>query len=176
MLEIDGRLIMMLDFEAIIERLDARHQLSVAAPPPQEIGIDRERIRIFLAEDSQTIRRQIASTLASGGYTQVTSFSDGKSCWEAIENARNGGQVPCDLLVSDIEMPQMDGYGLCRRVKNDSQLSGVPVFLFSSMISDRTRFRGEDLGADEQITKPQLPQLVEIIDRWAPKLGSRQAA
>ncbi len=176
MLDIDGRLVMMLDFEAIIEQLDARHQLSVAAPPPAELGVDRGQIRIFLAEDSQTIRRQITSTLAAGGYTQVTTFNNGKDCWEAIENARAVNTIPFDLVISDIEMPQMDGYGLCRRIKGDAQLADKPVFLFSSMISDRTRFRGEELGADEQITKPQLPALVEIIDRWAPQLVKKPAA
>lgn len=176
--ELEDQLVMMLDFEAIIEQLDSRHEMSRPVKEAAPIsGVDRSQLRIFLAEDSQTICRQIQMSLASGGYTQVTAFDNGRSCWEAIEAGRgSSGQSPCDLLISDIEMPQMDGYGLCQRVKGDAGLSDLPVFLFSSMISDRTRMRGEALGADEQITKPQLPELVSIIDRWASKLADRRAA
>ncbi|MEG2206242.1 MAG: response regulator, partial [Oscillospiraceae bacterium] len=69
------------------------------------------------------------------------------------------------LLVTDIEMPQMDGHRLTKLVKSDSILKEIPVILFSSLINEEMRVKGKDLGADAQISKPEIANLVTLIDR-----------
>ena len=68
-------------------------------------------------------------------------------------------------IVSDIEMPLMDGHRLTKLIKTDDELKHIPVILFSSLISDELRIKGQEVGADEQITKPEIVELVNIIDR-----------
>ena len=67
--------------------------------------------------------------------------------------------------MSDIEMPLMDGHRLTKLIKTDDELKHIPVILFSSLISDELRIKGQEVGADEQITKPEIVELVSIIDR-----------
>ena len=67
--------------------------------------------------------------------------------------------------MSDIEMPLMDGHRLTKLIKTDDELKHIPVILFSSLISDELRIKGQEVGADEQITKPEIVELVNIIDR-----------
>ena len=74
------------------------------------------------------------------------------------EAAREGKKISSkvDLVISDIEMPQMDGHNLCRRIKEDHVLKTLPVILFSSLITDRLRHKGDTVGADDQISKPEI--------------------
>lgn len=69
------------------------------------------------------------------------------------------------LIITDIEMPQMDGHRLTKLVKSDSRLSRLPVVIFSSLISEEMRIKGKELGADEQLSKPEIGHLVEVMDR-----------
>ena len=69
------------------------------------------------------------------------------------------------MVVTDIEMPQMDGHHLTKLIKTDSELGKLPVVIFSSLIDDQMYKKGEAIGADAQLTKPEIGQLVEAIDR-----------
>lgn len=170
-LEIGERLVLMLDFESVVDQIDPRCLMHADVDlEAADEGFDRSAVRIFLAEDSRLTRQQVQRALTSGGYTNVTTFDNGRDCWTAIE--AGSGTSPCDLLISDIEMPQLDGYGLCRNIKKSPNYASIPVILFSSLISDATRFRGNEVGADEQITKPQLPELVSILDRVIQAAGN----
>ena len=64
-------------------------------------------------------------------------------------------------MVSDIEMPVMDGLNLTHRIKTDPMLKQLPVVLFSSLITDKLRHKGESVGADDQISKPEVTQLAK---------------
>lgn len=68
------------------------------------------------------------------------------------------------LIITDIEMPQMDGHHFTKKVKNNEQLSQVPVIIFSSLITDSLRHKGEIVGADDQVSKPEINQLILKID------------
>ncbi len=70
-----------------------------------------------------------------------------------------------NLIVTDIEMPEMDGHRLTKLVKDDPRLKHLPVVIFSSLIDDQMRVKGEQLGADEQLTKPEIGNLVHVIDK-----------
>ena len=68
-------------------------------------------------------------------------------------------------IITDIEMPIMDGHRLTKLVKSDSELKKIPLIIFSSLVNDEMRRKGESLGADAQLTKPEIGQLVDTIDR-----------
>ena len=68
------------------------------------------------------------------------------------------------VIVSDIEMPKMDGHRLLKLVRSDSRFNDVPFILFSSLISDEMRRKGERLGASGQIAKPEINQVIELLD------------
>ena len=70
-----------------------------------------------------------------------------------------------NLVITDIEMPEMDGHRLTKLIKEDSRLKVLPVVIFSSLINEQMRIKGEELGADEQLTKPEIGNLVHVIDR-----------
>ena len=72
-------------------------------------------------------------------------------------------------MVTDIEMPQMDGHHLTKLIKEDAVLRELPVILFSSLINEEMRRKGEMVGADAQITKPEIANLVALIDRFVLK-------
>lgn len=68
------------------------------------------------------------------------------------------------LLITDIEMPQMDGHRLTKLIKDDPQMKEIPVIIFSSLVNQEMRIKGKQLGADEQLSKPEIGHLVEVID------------
>jgi len=173
--ELNERLILMLDFESIADHINMQDQLHVGSVD-NPLGVDRGSIRVFLAEDSNFIRGLMADTLQASGYHRLSVFNNGFEAWKAFEADLAQEQAACDVLVTDIEMPQMDGLHLTRRVKEHPQLRNTTVLLFSSLITKESRHKGEQCGADEQLAKPQLPELVGIIDRWIHQKGEAQAA
>lgn len=70
------------------------------------------------------------------------------------------------LLVTDVEMPQMDGHHLTRRVKERKELSALPVIIFSSLITDDLKHKGQMVGADAQVSKPEIAELITLIDQY----------
>lgn len=93
----------------------------------------------------------------------------------AIQQANAAADLPT-VVITDIEMPLMDGLALTRNIKENAPFKHIPVILFSSLVTQDTRHKGQQVGADEQIHKPQLPLLVEIIDRWIYQIGTGKAA
>jgi len=162
-LEMDGKLILMIDFESVADGIlyeDKLHGGAVENPD----GVDREGKKIFLAEDSPFMRETMFATLSASGYTNVRIFSNGAECWRAL-SGMGENEPAIDALISDIEMPQMDGLHLTKRVREDSRFAGLPVVLFSSLISEDNIKKGQQVGADLQLAKPELPELVRLIDK-----------
>jgi len=173
--EIGDKLVLMLDFESIFDRIAMQNTLHITHVE-NELGVDRGGFRVFLAEDSKFIRNIMVNVLTNSGYENVTAFTNGGDCWKAIDEAvRTGGPTP-DILITDIEMPQMDGLHLTRKVRAAPGLENIPILLFSSLITDDTRHKGDACGANQQIAKPELPQLVQIVDGWIQKKPDAQAA
>lgn len=158
--EIDGKLVLMIDFEKIAFTIEGV-QMAEAAPG----GMAEARTgRILLAEDSAMMRAFIERSLRNAGYTNLTIVEDGAAAWEQLEAVLNGA-APFDAIVSDLEMPRMDGLHLCRRVKQTPQLRDVPFIVFSSIAGRSHDVKLNAVGADAALTKPRLPELVEIVDR-----------
>ena len=163
--EIGEDLILMLDFESIYDTIHQSdiHQKPATVNPP---SVDRAACRVWLAEDSAFIRASIERMLTASGFNQLTSCRNGLEAWEAIKAAATAGQPLPDVLISDIEMPQMDGLHLCKRVKDNPATAGIRVVLYSSLITEETRHKGLEVGADEQFNKPRLEDVVHTIDTW----------
>ena len=165
--EYKDRLITILDFEKIIA--DISPETSITLDRLDELG-DRveSQKKILVAEDSMMLSNLIIGFLHKSGYKNTVKFNNGKEAWNYLTEAKNSGlpisnYVSC--IVSDIEMPLMDGHRLTKLIKTDDELKHIPVILFSSLISDELRIKGQEVGADEQITKPEIVELVSIIDR-----------
>lgn len=165
--EYKDRLITILDFEKIIA--DISPETSITLDRLDELG-DRveSQKKILVAEDSMMLSNLIIGFLHKSGYKNTVKFNNGKEAWNYLTEAKESGlpisnYVSC--IVSDIEMPLMDGHRLTKLIKTDDELKHIPVILFSSLISDELRIKGEEVGADEQITKPEIVELVNIIDR-----------
>ena len=165
--EYKDRLITILDFEKIIA--DISPETSITLDILDELG-DRveSKKKILVAEDSMMLSNLIIGFLHKSGYKNTVKFNNGKEAWNYLTEAKESGlpisnYVSC--IVSDIEMPLMDGHRLTKLIKTDDELKHIPVILFSSLISDELRIKGQEVGADEQITKPEIVELVNIIDR-----------
>ena len=116
------------------------------------------------------LSRMITESLRKAGYVNLAVTNNGQEAWSYLEEAKTQGDpienhVCC--IVSDIEMPQMDGHHLTKLIKNDPILRHIPVILFSSLINEEMRRKGEQVGADAQLSKPEIANLVGLIDRLA---------
>lgn len=158
-------LIIVLDFERIVEEICPETSLKVS-----ELALlgERERndIPIIIAEDSQMLTKLISDSLMQAGYINLHTFSNGEEAWEYLLELKknNGVDYGARCVITDIEMPQMDGHRLIRLIKNDEALKHLPILVFSSLINDDMKRKGVSLGADAQISKPEIGQLVRNID------------
>lgn len=174
---IDQREILIVDLEYIISEIDPeadldRRQVVIEDSSSGELRESlierRRRKKLFLAEDSSLIRESILRVLKEAGYTDVESFVNGEDCFQAIQRAKQGageaGSLPVELLISDIEMPKMDGLTLCKRIKEDPLASSISVVMFSSLISEQMKLHCDRVGANGCISKPEIAQLVALLD------------
>lgn len=160
---VDNRLIQMVDFEKIAAAIDPAMAMVATVSEEAVASIDHGRA-VVIAEDSTTILAQIQRTLESAGL-KVVPHHDGQAAWDYLESLKKQGLVAEKVLavITDIEMPRMDGHHLCLRIKQDPAFAKVPVLLFSSMIGTGLRAKGLAVGADDQVTKPELASLVSRL-------------
>ena len=174
-IKFDSKLIVILDFEKIVSDINPETGLKVSDMDGYEVK-DRSKSPIVIAEDSPLLSKLICECLRKAGYTSLIVNSDGKEAWDKLVDMRNNGtvleQVHC--IITDIEMPNMDGHRLTKLVKEDEVLKKIPVIIFSSLINDEIRRKGESLGADAQLTKPEIGLLVEAIDDLVVKYESQR--
>lgn len=158
-------LIIVLDFERIVEEICPETSLKMSEIA--QLG-ERERNNspIIFAEDSPMLSKLVNDALTSAGYTNINSYSNGEEAWNKLLELKknNGVDYGVKCVITDIEMPQMDGHRLIRLIRNDDALQHLPVVIFSSLINDDMKRKGEKLGADAQISKPEIGQLVGVID------------
>lgn len=173
---IDDREILIVDMERIVadifpasfrEEMQAMEQQVQCAPDAR-----RGAVRVLLAEDSTMIRTMLKEVLHQGGYSQVEDYGNGREAFEAVsviakERPGSCGDDLATVLVSDIEMPSMDGLALCRNVKETLGLAKLPVVMFSSLINEQMAAKCRSVGADAHISKPEFAKLVGIIDQLA---------
>ena len=129
---------------------------------------DRNETPIVLAEDSILLTKMIRESLKKAGYINLKEFNNGQEAWEYLSSLKdNAGSIKSEasLIITDIEMPKMDGHRLTKLVKSDDILKNIPVIIFSSLINPEMQIKGKQVGADEQLSKPEIGHLVEVIDQ-----------
>lgn len=165
--EYKDRLITILDFEKIVAEISP--ESSIQFESIEKLGERKINDKtILIVEDSMLLSKMIVECLHKAGYKNTVKVDNGQEAWDYLEEVKASHDpikkhVSC--IVSDIEMPLMDGHRLTKLVKEDSVLKDIPLILFSSLISEEIRIKGNSIGADEQITKPEIANLVSIIDR-----------
>ena len=165
--------VMVIDLEHILAEIIPSMDIEEATD--KILGIEdrrsRENMQIMFAEDSTIIRNRLVRILRDAGFSNVKTFTNGKDAYDALL-AINGkselkGSRPDDLprvIVSDIEMPMMDGLTLCKKIKDDAGLKQIPFIVFSSLINEQMILKCKSVGADSYITKPETNKLVSILD------------
>ncbi len=166
--KIEGRIIIILDFEKIVSDLNSSASLDMSGIDRIESTRDtRFDTKIVIAEDSPFLNQLVVNAITDAGFHNIASFSNGLEAWNYISSFANKDNVRdyIGLVVSDIEMPQMDGHRLTKLIKSDDKLKQIPVFLFSSLIDETMKRKGESVGADDQFSKPQIASLIQAIIR-----------
>lgn len=169
-IKMDDRLIVILDFEAIVASISPQTGLRVNDIDEMEAR-DRSDATILIAEDSALLSKLITECLKKSGYTNLIVEENGQEAWDVIKAMQAKGDITkhLDCIITDIEMPLMDGHRLTKLVKSDAELRDIPVIIFSSLVNEEMRKKGEQLGADAQLTKPEIGKLVEAIDKLIDK-------
>ncbi len=165
-IKMDNKLVVILDFEKIVTDISPETGLKVS--DIDELGDRRNRSDspILIAEDSHLLSKLITDSLKKAGYTNLIVTMDGQEAWDKLKEYQKEGDVfdRVHCIITDIEMPRMDGHRLTKLVKSDDDLQKIPVVIFSSLVNEEMRRKGEALGADAQLTKPEIGKLVSAID------------
>lgn len=178
----EQRLIVMIDIEKIIDDIDPEKTMKTDMVPNKK-GVDRETVKLFLADDSNTVRMMLGSALEKSGYTDFTYYTNGKELWnklleiekKIIEKNKNLSDY-IDLIVTDIEMPSIDGLHLIKRIKENENLSSLNIIVFSSLADKHNIKKSLELGAKIHVGKPDVTKLINTIDELMHnlRLGEQQ--
>lgn len=164
---LEGKIVFLLDLEKIVAKLN--EQTVAYAAPPSEVKKEMEgkNFKAVIADDSTMARNMVFNMLSENNF-EVTQFENGKEAWVYLESLKQKAAeegVPIasliDIAILDIEMPLMDGHHLTKKIKDDPQLKDVPVLLCSSIITESLYHKGMSVGADAQISKAKIGELVE---------------
>ena len=164
-IEFDDRLIIILDFEKIVTDINPETGLKVA--DIEELG-ERHRIDvpILIAEDSPLLNKLIVDSLHKAGYVNLIHTENGQQAYDVIQECKREGTLKehVQCIITDIEMPIMDGHRLTKLVKSDDETKSIPIVIFSSLVNDDMKRKGEALGANAQLSKPEIGNLVRVVD------------
>ncbi|MCA1743855.1 MAG: chemotaxis protein [Desulfovibrionales bacterium] len=171
--KIEDRIVFIIDLEKIIAELNPEAGLKL------DENIDwttSEKFTALIADDSTLIRNMLGDLLEKAGF-KVIKYKNGQEAWDKLEKLKAAAASEkkdltsfVQIVISDIEMPFVDGLNLTKRIKTDPAMQLLPVILFSSLISERLRHKGESVGADDQVSKPEVSRLVQkaksLIDQY----------
>lgn len=163
---LDGKLVLILDFESIVAEIAP--EVGIKMSDIDALGERKiNNAPILFAEDSQLLSMLIYDGLNKAGYINVIPLNNGLELWNLLQQYKKEGsleqKVKC--VVTDIEMPQMDGHRLLKLMKEDAELKNIPVIIFSSLINEEMRKKGEQLGADAQFSKSEMGDFIRAIDK-----------
>lgn len=165
---LNEKVLIMLDFEKIVT--DICPSVGISEDKLIEVDYkDRSDIKLVLADDSALIRKLLKETLTKAGFKNLRIFDDGQQALDylqgLVEKYGENFRKYAEILITDIEMPQLDGLTLTRKIKEDEILKKLPVIIFSSLITKELRHKGESVKVDAQLSKPEVNELVDTIDR-----------
>ena len=164
-IKVNGKLIIILDFEKIITDINPETGLKITEI--EELGYrDRYDVPILIAEDSVLLNKLIVESLRQAGYENLIHTENGQEAYDVVCKCKEEGtlkqKVQC--IITDIEMPLMDGHRLTKLIKDDEATRDIPVIIFSSLVNEEMARNGQALGADAQLSKPEIGNLVRILD------------
>ncbi len=164
----DGRIVMMMDVEKILaETSNYADDASIAALQPLDVG----EKTVFFVDDSVVARKQVQKALEALGLKSMFA-TNGREAWQELQKVAARADVLhqpvkdyIQLILTDVEMPEMDGYVLTRNIKSDARFAGVPVLMHSSLSSDANQQLGKSVGVDEYVPKFEPIKLAEVLSR-----------
>ena len=163
--KLDNRLVIILDFEKIVSDINPETGLKISEI--DDMGVRQgSNVPILIAEDSVLLNKLIVDSLKKAGYDNLIHTQNGQEAYDVIQACKADGTLKdhVQCVITDIEMPLMDGHRLTKLIKSDDETKDIPVVIFSSLVNDEMKRKGEALGADAQLSKPEIANLVRIID------------
>lgn len=164
-IKMNDKLVVILDFESIVSGISPETGLRTA---DIENMVERNRSDspILIAEDSPLLSKLITDCLRKAGYEKLIITNNGQEAWDQLCKIKEAGNIydKVHCIITDIEMPVMDGHRLTKLAKSDDVIKKIPLIIFSSLVNEEMKRKGEQLGADAQLTKPEIGQLVDAID------------
>jgi two-component system chemotaxis response regulator CheV len=164
----DGRLVMMMDVEKVLSEtghFDADEMILKSVKP-----LGKERT-VFFADDSSVARHQIQRTLEAMGVKYIAAIN-GRQAWQELSKMADYADAShtsvkelFQVILTDVEMPEMDGYMLTRKIKSDKRFSGIPVLMHSSLSSASNQQLGKTVGVDEYVPKFEPQKLAQTLTR-----------
>lgn len=174
---LDNKIILLLDFEKIVTDINPSTGISEDKIVKVDYK-DRSNVKIVLADDSALIRKLLKDTLTKAGFKNLLMFDDGKQALDylanLVEEKKDKFIDDVQMLITDIEMPQMDGHTLTRKIKEHPILKKLPVVIFSSLITGDLKHKGISVGADAQLSKPEVGELVNVIDDFTERIKANK--
>ncbi len=162
----EEQLVTVLDFEKIVA--DIAPETSIQMKEVESMGKREERdYSVLIAEDSVLLANVLEKALQKAGYHNLKMFSNGQELWDYLKPMANDPETldeKVSIVITDIEMPSMDGHRLTKLIKSDPVLGHIPVVIFSSLITEEMWIKGKKLGADDQMSKPEIGHLVDVMD------------
>ena len=165
-IKFEDRLIIILDFEKIVT--DINPETGLKLTDIEELGErTRNDIPILIAEDSPLLNKLIVDSLHKAGYANLIHTENGQQAYDVIQECKKEGTLKehVQCIITDIEMPIMDVHRLTKLVKSDDETKDIPIVIFSSLVNDEMRRKGEALGANAQLSKPEIGNLVRTVDQ-----------
>lgn len=171
-IKMEEKIVLLLDYEKITADISPEAGMRDIGEsdfaPDETVSFDRKTKCILVAEDSVFIRNTILDYLNAAGY-QTIAASNGQEAWDRLlAFTKEPGFVKIEdhiqLMITDIEMPQVDGLHLIKNVKNNKALQALPCIVFSSMISPELSLKCKAVGAVAEITKPEINKLIALVD------------
>jgi two-component system chemotaxis response regulator CheV len=170
--KIGDKIMMILDFEKIVCDMNAGQEFEIGTVTEINAphGFDFSR-KVIVVEDSVFLSKVMVDALKKTGFTNVLQFYNGKEAWAYISSQKGTDlKHTIGAVISDIEMPQMDGHTLVRLIRDDKEFVHTPIIMFSSLIHDNVRQKGESAGANAQYSRSQLEDciktVVELMDEY----------
>ncbi|MDR1705990.1 MAG: chemotaxis protein [Clostridiales bacterium] len=164
---IAGKLITIIDFEKIL--VEIGYNVGLGTAQPSMDGRHKVYKPILVCEDSNLLERLLTDYLEKSGFTNIINCGNGKEAWDLLLEYKKTDLPITDhvsCVVTDIEMPMMDGHRLTKLIKDDEKLHKLPVIIFSSLINDDMRYKGQQVGADAQLSKADIEMLVTTLDKY----------
>lgn len=161
---VEGRIILILDIEGLLERFDksvsvGRNEHLVKS---ESSTLDRSKLQILYCEDSPVIRKMALQIFKNAGYADIKVFPTGAKGLDYL-NGEHGKDI--DIVVTDIEMPELDGLSFCKKIKSNKELSRLPVIFFSSLVNESLKAKCDAVKGDACYSKPEIHLVTDKIEQ-----------